>query len=144
MKTFGLKIALVALTTAVVGVSAFGIRQHRSRVECKQRGVELERRVKSIKQDAHERLRIGTKKDDVARFFAEHGIPFEIIESEATGTIYTSGCAPFGCGTDAALIGVRVKLDSSGAVAEEAKVVSLYTDPNSPKSIEVVFVKVQY
>jgi hypothetical protein len=128
MKTFGLIIALVALITAAVSVSWFGKRQHRSRIECIRRGGELERRVKSIEQDAHERLLIGTKKDDVARFFADHSIPFQIVESEATGTIYTSGCAPVGCGTDAALISVRVKLDSSGAVAEEAQVLSLYTD----------------
>ena len=85
-------------------------------------------RVESIKHDANEKLSIGTKSGDVTRFFAEHGIPLQIAESEATGTLYTLGCGPLGCGTDSALIGVRVKLDSAGAVAEEAEVVALYTD----------------
>jgi hypothetical protein len=44
------------------------------------------------------------------------------------GTLYTSGCGPLGCGTDSALIGVRVKLDSAGAVAEKPTVVGMYTD----------------
>jgi hypothetical protein len=86
------------------------------------------RRVETIKQDAHERLKIGTKKADVSRFFAQHGIPFTIVDSQAIGTLRTSGCAPLGCGTDAALIGIRVKLDPVGTVTEEAITVGLYTD----------------
>jgi hypothetical protein len=63
------------------------------------------RRVESIEHDAHERLKIGTKKGDVSRFFAENRIPFTIVEFEAIGTLQTSGCAPLGCGADSALIG---------------------------------------
>jgi hypothetical protein len=84
--------------------------------------------VESIKQDAHQ-LKIGTKRGDVSRFFAEHGIPFTVAYSEAIGTLQTSGCAPFGCGADSALIGVRVKLDGASAVTtEEPTVVGMYTD----------------
>jgi hypothetical protein len=128
VKSLGWRIALVAAITVILGASWFGLKRYRSHIDCKQRGAAFERRVKSIEQDAHEKLRIGTQKDEVSRFFSEHDIPFEIIQSEAIGTMYTSGCAPFGCGADSALIGVRVKLDSAGAVAEEAKVVALYTD----------------
>jgi hypothetical protein len=80
------------------------------------------------KHDANERLKIGTKKADVSQFFVENGIPFEISESEAIGTLRTSGCAPLGCGTDSALIGVRVKLDKAGAVTDAPKIVGMYTD----------------
>jgi hypothetical protein len=66
---------------------------------------------------------------DVARFFTEHGIPFTISVSEATGTLPTfSGCAPFGCGSDEGLIGVRVALDPAGTVTQESTVVDLYTN----------------
>ncbi|HEY2119083.1 MAG TPA: hypothetical protein VGH37_07860 [Candidatus Acidoferrum sp.] len=85
-------------------------------------------RVESIKHDANETLLVGAKTGDVSRFFAEHGIPFEVVESEAIGTLYTEGCGPLGCGTDRALIGVRVKLDSAGGVTEKPEVVGMYTD----------------
>jgi hypothetical protein len=75
------------------------------------------RQVENIKEDAHERLKIGTKKADVARFFAELSIPLTISESEARGTLWTSGCAPFGCGSDPA-----------SAVTEEPTVIGIYTD----------------
>jgi hypothetical protein len=126
--TLGRRVTIAASIIVVAGVSWFGLKQYRSHILCNQRNALFQRQVKSIEQDAHERLRIGTKSDEVSRFFAEHGIPFEIVESQAFGTLYTSGCAPLGCGTDKALIGVRVKLDSAGAVAEDAKVVAMYTD----------------
>lgn len=89
----------------------------------------FERRVESIKPDANEQLKIGTKQGDVARFFTIHDIPFHITKSEALGTLETiGGCAPLGCGTDSALIGVRVKLDETGTVVGEPSVVTLYTN----------------
>ncbi len=87
-----------------------------------------------IKQDAHEQLKVGTKKDDVARFYTGHEIPFEVarfkdVGSEVIGTLYTiGGCAPLGCGTDNALIGVRVRVDVDGTVIGEPEVVDMYTD----------------
>jgi hypothetical protein len=95
---------------------------------CKQRGAAYEKQVENIKQDAQNQLKIGTKKADVAKFFSEHSIPFDFFEFEARGTLSTSGCAPFGCGADSALIGVSVKLSQAGVVTEEPKVVALYTD----------------
>jgi hypothetical protein len=111
-----------------MGVSWLGLRYFRSQTDCKKLSAAFVRQVENIKEDAHERLKIGTKKADVARFFAEHSIPFTISESEARGTLWTSGCAPFGCGSDSALIGVSVKLDPAGAVTEEPTVIGMYTD----------------
>jgi hypothetical protein len=42
---------------------------------CKQRGDAYYARVEALKRDAHEKLKIGTKKDAVIRFFTENGIP---------------------------------------------------------------------
>jgi len=88
----------------------------------------FDRRVQSIKQDARDRLKIGANRAEVSLFFQEHGIPFIILESEAIGTLRTSGCAPIGCGTDSAIVSVRVKLDGAGAVTEEPIVIGMYTD----------------
>ena len=121
-------IITAAAIVVIASVSWFGLKQYRSQRACKERGAEFARRVKSIERDAHERLKIGTNRDDVSRFFSEHDIPFTIVDSEAIGTLQTSGCAPFGCGTDSALIGVRVKLDRTGTVTGQPTVVDLYTD----------------
>lgn len=95
---------------------------------CKQRGDAYSARVETLKREAHEKLRIGTKKDAVVRFFAENGIPVTFNRDEASGTIQTPGCAPSGCGSDAALLGLRVKVDEAGTVASEPIVGALYTD----------------
>ena len=121
---------VVIIAVVVIGsVGWFGLNQYRRHMDCKQRNAAFERRIESIKQDAHEQLKIGTKQLDVTRFFTGHGIPFGITNSEAIGTLQTTGgCAPLGCGTDAALIGVRVKLDEEGTVTGEPTVVYLYTN----------------
>jgi hypothetical protein len=116
----------VVLATIVViaAVSWFGFREY----HCKLRGAAFTRQVESIKRDATEELKIGTNKTGVARFFAEHNIPFAILESEAFGSLRTSGCAPLGCGTDRAFIGVNVKLDEAGRVTETPNVFGMYQD----------------
>jgi hypothetical protein len=124
VKTLRKEIAIAAIILVFAGGSWFGLKK----IRCKQRGAVFARRVESIRQDAHERLKIGTKKLDISQFFVEHGIPFEILESEAIATLRTSGCAPLGCGTDSAIIGVRVKLDAAGTVTGEPTVVGMYTD----------------
>jgi hypothetical protein len=125
VKTITSRVAIAATIILFAGIGWFGIKQYR----CKQRNAAFSRRVKTVEQDAHKQLRVGTKKDDVARFYREHEIPFEVVGSEAIGTLYSiGGCAPLGCGTDNALIGVRVKVDADGTVTGEPKVVSMYTD----------------
>ena len=128
MKTLRRSIPISAAIVVIVGVSWLGLRYFRSQSDCKKLSAAFARQIEKIKEEAHERLKIGTKKADVARFFAEHSIPVTISESEARGTLLTSGCAPFGCGSDSALIGVSVKLDPAGEVTEEPTVIDMYTD----------------
>ena len=122
----------VATAIIVVGSGWYGVKQY----HCHQRNTAFARRIESIKQDAHKQLRIGAKKADVARFYNEHKIPFEVVSwpfkdggAEAIGTLFTiGGCAPLGCATDHTLIGVRVEVDADGTVIGEPEVVSMYTD----------------
>ena len=123
-------IAIVAVLVASLGVSWFGRKQY----NCQQRNAAFGRQIETIKQDAHAQIKRGTKKSEVARFFAEHSIPFSILGSEAfgtpeaIGTLRTSGCAPFGCGSDVAEISVHVKLDEAGAATGEPTIGGIYTN----------------
>jgi|SRR5215831_1085224 len=128
VKTFKRKAAITSLIVIVAAVSLFTVRLCRDQIACNKRGAAFALQVESIERDANKKLSVGTKSSDISRFFVEHGVPLEIVGSEAFGTLYTVGCGPLGCGTDSALIGVRVKLDSSGAVAEKPAVVGMYTD----------------
>jgi hypothetical protein len=128
LKTFKRRTAIASSIAVVAGVSWFALRLCREQIACNKRSAAFALRVESIKHDANEKLSVGTKSGDISRFFAEHGIRLQVIESEAFGTLYTEGCGPLGCGTDSALIGVRVKLDSAGAVTEKPTVVGMYTD----------------
>jgi hypothetical protein len=77
----------------------------------------------------HDTLKVGTKKDVVRRFFAERNIDQTPgREDEVWGSIRTSGCAPFGCASDAAFISIRVELDRAGTVKSEPTVTGMYTD----------------
>lgn len=112
----------------VLLISSVGCLYRYHNVACKQRGAAYSARVETLKQKAHEQLKIGTKKDAVVRFFAENGIPVTFSRDEASGRISTTGCAPSGCGSDAALLGLRVKVDEAGTVVSEPVVRALYTD----------------
>jgi hypothetical protein len=127
-KTLKRRTAITFSIVVVAVVSCFAVKLCVAQIACNKRRAAFASRIDSIKRDADEGLSIGKTSADVSRFFAEHGIPLQIARSEAIGTLYTSGCGPLGCGTDSALIGVRVKLDSAGAVAEKPKVVGMYTD----------------
>lgn len=121
--------ALLTLAVLALGYSQFGwvfYRYHSA--ACKERGRTYYARVEKLKRDARERLRIGTHKEDVIRFFQENGLPVSFDGREYEGTIYTNGCAPAGCGSDAALLGLRVKADGSGTVVGDAVVGALYTN----------------
>ena|SRR5215472_5304063 len=132
VKTFKWCITIAAVIV-VAGMGWLGLKQYRRHIDCKRRNEAFERRIDSIRQDAHNQLKVGAKKDDVARFYSEHEIPFQVVSFkdsgfEAIGTLYTiGGCAPFGCGTDDALIGVRVRVDADGTVIGEPEVVHMYT-----------------
>ncbi len=128
VKAFKRRTAIISSIVIATAVSWFALKLYQDQIACNKRGAAYAMRVESIERDANEKLSIGTKSGDVARFFKEHDIPLQIVESEAIGTLYTVGCGPLGCGTDSALIGVRVKLDSSGAVTGKPTVVGIYTD----------------
>jgi hypothetical protein len=75
VKTITNRVAIVAAIVLVAGISWFGIKQYR----CKRRNVAFSRRVKTVEQDAYNQLKVGTKKDEVARFYTEHEIPFKVV-----------------------------------------------------------------
>jgi hypothetical protein len=128
VKTLKRRATIGSSLVVIAVVSWFALMLFREQIACNKRGAAFAARVESIKHDANEKLSIGTKSGDVVRFFAEHDIPLQIVESYAIGTLYTSGCGPLGCGTDSALIGVRVKLDLTDAVTEKPTVVGMYTN----------------
>jgi hypothetical protein len=124
------RVAIVAVLVVILGVSWFGLRRY----NCQQRNAAFGRQIETIRQDAPAQIKRGTKKSEVALFFAEHSIPVSFVGSEAfgtpaaIGTLTTSGCAPFGCGSDVAVVNVRVKLDEAGAATEEPTVGGIYTN----------------
>lgn len=61
---------------------------------CKERGKAYAARVEKLKREAHERLRIGTPKDDVIRFFHENGLPVSLDGDEYEGTDLHGGLCP--------------------------------------------------
>ena len=102
---------------------------------CKQRAADLEAREKRIEANAKTSLKPGTKKADVAAFFASEKIPMnshQIAErNEVSGQIYVKGlaeCASVACGDDSAMIGVRVNVDENGTVVSDPVVVGMYTN----------------
>jgi hypothetical protein len=75
VKTLRRNTAIVVAIVVIAGVSWFALK----RIDCERRNAAFARKIKAIKQDAHEQLKIGTKKAEVARFFAEHSISFTTV-----------------------------------------------------------------
>ena len=121
-------VAIVAAVAFLIGLGLFELKGNKRRTECSQRNAAFGQQVESIKQDARARLKRGTKWDEVRKFFADHNFPFHSTKSDVSGEIYASGCAPTGCGSDEALIGMRVELDADGNVRDEPTIVALYTN----------------
>ncbi|HEY6250916.1 MAG TPA: hypothetical protein VI685_13230 [Candidatus Angelobacter sp.] len=117
----------ITLLALAVVMSIFGCDGGNS-VECRQRGAALSKRVEELKQKAQAALKIGSSKAEVSRFYKENDIPLDFDQFGATGTIRTSGCSPFGCGSNDAIIGVRVELDREAKVKKEPHVMAMYTD----------------
>jgi hypothetical protein len=126
-------VLVLAATLLVLGYREFGWMFYRYQsAACKSQGKAYGERIRNLKRDAVNRLRVGTPKEDVLRFFQENGLPVSFNKSpgeyEYEGTITTKGCAPAGCGSDNAILGLRVKADSNGTVVAEPVVGSLYID----------------
>lgn len=71
-------ILIVVAIAAIAGVRLFGLRQILRQIDCKTRNEAFSLRVKTLEQDAHRQLKLGTKKDEVAWFYSEQKIPFEV------------------------------------------------------------------
>jgi hypothetical protein len=119
-------LTLLAILACVDGCS-FLLARHPD-AACRQRAEVYRTRAESLERNAQEKLKIGAKKDAVERFFADNGLPLTFTAGEASGTIHLQGCAPSGCGSDDAILGVRVKVDKSGAVLAKPVVGGIYTD----------------
>ena len=89
-----------------------------------------------IKHEAQDVLHIGATRENVLSFFAANHLSINLVrvdgEEEAEGTIFTSGdyeCHPVtGCGSDAGIFQVRVKLDEKDFVVSEAVFTGGYQD----------------
>src|SRR5215475_14391037 len=95
---------------------------------CKQRAAALSATIETLKQQAHDALKIGTKKEAVTRFFTEQGLPVAFDHGYASGAVGIVGCAPSGCGSDNGLLGVTVKVDQDGTVIADPVVSAMYTN----------------
>ena len=60
---------VLVLVTVLVSCDACVLYRYHS-TACKQRGAAYVARVEKLKRDSHQNLKIGTKKEDVIRFFA--------------------------------------------------------------------------
>jgi hypothetical protein len=118
------KPAVIVAIVAIMGFSWLGFRKYR----CSQRGAVLRLQVGGLKRDAQQTLKIGSDKTELEHFFTAHGVSFSIVDSQAFGSIQTTGCAPFGYGSDAAFITIRVKVDGLGSVKQEPIVGAVYKD----------------
>jgi hypothetical protein len=125
MKGLPLSIA-VCLVVAFIAGAIWLERRH---LACQRRGADFSRQVEEIRRGASEEMKVGASKADVGRFYEKRGIHFQLIQvtyPEAIGTIFTTGCSPFGCGTDVAFIVVRVRLNPEGVVSGQPQVLSGY------------------
>jgi hypothetical protein len=121
------KKAVFAGTAVVMLCGLMAGCRHRS-MACKQRGLALNSQVEALKRTAIDRLKIGTKKEDVIRFFSENNLSISFDKHGATGTMHAPGCSPTGCGSDDYLIVLKAKLDESGTVESEPVVGGGYTN----------------
>ena len=133
MKTLGRYIAAAAAIIAIATLGWFGLKQRRRdlyRHACREHNAAFQRQLEAIKKDAHEQLKVGTKKADVSRFFAEHGVPIGqavLSAPEATGILQTTACAPPHCG-ERVSIRVRAKVESTGTITAEPIVDYMYDE----------------
>src|ERR1051326_7593300 len=118
--------SLPILLVSVAGCSFVLYRHHDT--ACRQREAAYQAKAQSLERNAEQKLKIGTRKEDIERFFSENGLPLTFTLHEASGTIHTTGCAPSGCGSDAAILGVRVEVDNAGTVVGKPVVGGIYTN----------------
>jgi hypothetical protein len=124
---------VTALTILIAGSTTFLVLHHHNTVVCNARGEAYAARMERVKADAEEQLQIGTKKEQLVRFFENNGMgqPSFVNSSigrYADGRVNVVGCSPFGCGSDDGFIGLHVPVDEAGTVAGKPNVGGFYTD----------------
>ena len=85
-------------------------------------------RVAALNDEARRKLPIGSKQEVLARFSTEHNIPLTVEGRHAYGSAPAAGCSPFGCGSDAAVIVMRVEVDEFGNTKDIPHVDGMYMD----------------
>ena len=127
--TAGRMLRVVTFVTAVVVLVGCHTPFYRyQNAECKQRGKTYAERAEHLKHEAGEVLKVGAKRQVVMSFFEQQGLPATFTGNEITGTIRLKGCAPAGCGTDDAILGLRVEVDKEGTVVSKPIVGAIYTN----------------
>ena len=118
-----------------LGLRAAHFAVHPAPAYCKKRAADFQAKVELMQRDAKNSLRVGTRKDEVAHFFASENIALTVSQigqdHEAIGTVYFTGlpeCENVACGDDSSLIGVRVKVNLDGTVVTAPVVFGMYTD----------------
>jgi hypothetical protein len=94
---------------------------------CKQRRAAFDARADALEKAARTGLKVGSKRNELVWFFVKNEISLSVVGSLATGDIHTTGCAPIGCTSDEAIIGLRVEINEAGTVTSEPVVVRRYT-----------------
>lgn len=117
---------ILAIVCVLVALMALGL--YRSHIRRAARNAVFRVLVERLKSDASDQLRIGVDKAQAVRFFSEHHMQVDFHLGEASGSLQTTGCAPFGCSKDTALIQVHVSVDSQGTVTDHPRVIGMYTD----------------
>lgn len=119
---------ILAALIIVIFVAGIGVKQYRRRIYCAKQNAALRQQLDRLEDDAREQLRIGADKDQIIRFFERHQMSATFHRGKASGDLRTTGCAPFGCGADTAIIGVSIAIDSQERVSGEPHVSGIYTD----------------
>ena len=122
------KIAATVFCVLAATVAWLGVREYRGHIRCAVRNTVLQERVEKLRHDAHDQLRVGMNKAQVIRFFDERQIQVAFGYGVALGGFQTTGCSPFGCGADTAIVVVSVAVDSQGTVVGEPHVSGIYDD----------------
>ena len=124
------RINAIAVCLLMIGLS--GCLAHRPS-DCKARGAAYVARKEKLERDAKESLKAGTPREEVLSFFEKNGIKPSFLASGNTGhslkgTLHVIGCAPLGCGTNDAFIGLEVPLDAAYRVIGNPIVGGFYTN----------------
>jgi len=121
------KLALILIICAVIPAASVALYP----VNCHLKESAFQARTEQLRRDAHLRLKVGTNKEEVIRFFSENGLRTSSDASTLAGFIFMSrGCGRgLGCsiGPDGGEIAVIVTLDALGTVISEPVVRNKYS-----------------